>query len=150
MPIKSNKGEIIDFEMNFDMENVLNRNGNIVPLKKGIFKLGATFDRDFKTIYPTEEGLSELKVKLDAVLNASYSITNHYAGIRPTTIDRRPILGSHPDHTNMFIFNGMGTKGVTLSPYFSKQLVDFILSNKILPKMVDISRFINLYKKEIY
>lgn len=150
LPIRSNKGEIIDFEMDFDIEEVLNRNGNIVPLKKGFFKLGATFDRDFKTIHPTEEGLSELKVKLDGVLNASYRITNHYAGIRPTTIDRRPILGSHPDYSNMFIFNGMGTKGVTLSPYFSNQLVDYILTKDILLKTVDIKRFRDLYKKEIY
>lgn len=150
LPIRSNKGEIIDFEMDFDIEEVINRNGNIVPLKKGFFKLGATFDRDFKTIHPTEEGLSELKVKLDGVLNASYRITNHYAGIRPTTIDRRPILGSHPDYSNMFIFNGMGTKGVTLSPYFSNQLVNHILTKNMLLKTVDIKRFKDLYKKEIY
>lgn len=150
LPIKSNKGEIIDFEMDLDIAEVLNRNGNTVPLKKGFFKMGATFDRDFKHINPTEEGLSELKDKLDGVLNTSYKITNHYAGIRPTSIDRRPILGSHPEYNNMFIFNGMGTKGVTLSPYFSSQLVEHIISKNILPKTIDIKRFRDLYKKEIY
>jgi glycine oxidase len=150
LPVKSNKGEIIDFEMDLDIDEVLNRNGNFVPLKRGYFKMGATFDRDFKTIYPTEEGLSELKEKLDSVINIPYIINNHYAGIRPTSIDRRPILGSHPEYNNIFIFNGMGTKGVTLSPYFSNQLVDHVLTKNRLLETVDIKRFIDLYKKEIY
>jgi glycine/D-amino acid oxidase-like deaminating enzyme len=72
-------------------------------------------------------------------------ITGQQAGVRPSTKDRRPILGEHPYHKNMFIFNGLGTKGVSLAPYFVKQLSEFIFLQKDINPEANIERHYPLY-----
>jgi glycine/D-amino acid oxidase-like deaminating enzyme len=68
-------------------------------------------------------------------------------GIRPTTIDRRPIIGCHPLYKNLVIFNGLGTKGVSLAPYFSAQVAQWLEGKGEILKEVNIKRFNALYSK---
>ncbi len=90
---------------------------------------------------PTEKGKAFLITQLQKVLKVSFEIVEHQAGIRPTVNDRRPLIGLHPKYTAVGVFNGLGTKGVMLAPYFANQFFDF-LENKIpLHKEVDIARF---------
>jgi hypothetical protein len=44
----------------------------------------------------------------------------------------------------MYVFNGFGTKGVSLVPFLSKNLLDHIFENKDLMAEIDINRFKNL------
>jgi len=39
------------------------------------------------------------------------------------------------------VFNGLGTKGVMLAPYFADKMTNFILKGTALPEEVNISRF---------
>ncbi|MEZ5054264.1 MAG: hypothetical protein R2807_05785 [Chitinophagales bacterium] len=59
-----------------------------------------------------------------------YDILEEKAAIRPTTKDRRPFVDQHPIHKNIFIFNGMGTVRISLSPFFANHLIDCILKDK--------------------
>jgi glycine oxidase len=63
--------------------------------------------------------------------------------VRPTVKDRRPLLGIHPEYNQLAVFNGLGTKGVMLAPYFANKLVNLILKNEPLPNEVNINRFID-------
>ncbi len=74
------------------------------------------------------------------VLKIDFEIVNHQAGIRPTVNDRRPLMGLHPQHPTLAVFNGLGTKGVMLAPYFAYQLYSFLELNKPLDVEVDIKR----------
>jgi glycine oxidase len=85
--------------------------------------------------------LKELTEKLNELAVFPYKITNQSWGIRPTTPDRRPILGAHPEHQNVLIFNGLGTKGVSLAPYFSQVLSELLENEVPLNKEVDIQRY---------
>ena len=81
--------------------------------------------------------------------DADVEVLEHEVGIRPTVIDRRPLLGKHPEFDNILIFNGLGTKGVMLAPYFAQHLVDFIEGNILeLEGEVNINRF-NKYFKNV-
>ncbi|HNC64044.1 MAG TPA: FAD-dependent oxidoreductase, partial [Chitinophagales bacterium] len=71
-----------------------------------------------------------------------YEVIDEKAGIRPTIKDRRPVLGAHPEHKNMYVYNGMGTKGISLAPYFSNELILHITENKEIDKEIGIQRFI--------
>jgi glycine/D-amino acid oxidase-like deaminating enzyme len=75
------------------------------------------------------------------VLTVPYEIIKHEAGIRPTVNDRRPILGIHPEHPRLAVFNGLGTKGVMLAPYFANQLIDHLEKEQTIDPEVDLSRF---------
>ncbi|MBK7816373.1 MAG: FAD-binding oxidoreductase [Sphingobacteriaceae bacterium] len=75
------------------------------------------------------------------LIKVPYNVLEHKAGVRPSTLDRRPIIGQHPLHKNLFVFNGLGTKGVMLAPYFSKKFVHFYLNKEALDAEVDVKRF---------
>jgi glycine/D-amino acid oxidase-like deaminating enzyme len=68
---------------------------------------------------------------------------HHDYGVRPTIKDRRPVIGFHPAHPQLGYFNGFGTKGVSLAPYFARQMAD-LLTNTIraVHPEVDIRRFL--------
>ena len=83
----------------------------------------------------------ELEEKLKTLINLPYTILKHEAGVRPSVIDRRPVIGCHPKFKNIFVFNGLGTKGVMLAPYFANQFVENLKNGTKLQVDVDISRF---------
>jgi glycine/D-amino acid oxidase-like deaminating enzyme len=146
LPFKLTKGEILTIKLPGDaiipVEKVINKGVFILPLGNNIFKAGATYEWNELTEEPTEKGRIELSEKLQKVLGVPFEIIDHRAGIRPTVSDRRPLLGFHPQHPALAVFNGMGTKGVMLAPYFAKHFAD-VLENKIpLNKEVDIARFL--------
>ena len=61
--------------------------------------------------------------------------------IRPTVADKRPLLGLHPTLPQLAIFNGLGTKGASLGPYFAEQMTNFLLDKQDLEHEANISRF---------
>jgi glycine/D-amino acid oxidase-like deaminating enzyme len=70
-----------------------------------------------------------------------YTIVGQEAGVRPSSNDRRPILGALDKDNKSFVFNGLGSKGVALAPYFSLQLANFITEGTAIDREVDIKRF---------
>ena len=70
-----------------------------------------------------------------------FKIINQKYGFRPTTIDRKPLIGNHPILKNAFIFNGMGSKSILMAPLLGKQLIEHILFDKKLSETVNVSRF---------
>ncbi len=145
LPFKLTKGEIITVripDFNIDDEFVLNKGVFILPLGNHIYKVGATYEWTDLSEQITEKGKTELIDKLKKVIKLPFEIIDHEAGIRPTVIDRRPLIGLHPKHNSLGVFNGMGTKGVMLAPYFANQFVSFLENKSALNKEVDILRFI--------
>ena len=79
--------------------------------------------------------------KLETLSDCPFEIVHHGAQIRPTVSDRRPLLGNHPLHNNLYVFNGLGTRGVLMAPLLSSWLYEFIDFKKELPDAVAINRF---------
>ncbi len=145
IPNKPAKGEVLIIKCNdLILENdILNKGIFIMPLGNSMYKVGATYQWDKLDDLPTSDKLIELETRLKQVIHCSYEVIKHEAGVRPSVIDRRPIVGVHPKHKNMFVFNGFGTKAVMLAPYFSKQLVSFIKNKSIILADVNPARFMN-------
>jgi glycine/D-amino acid oxidase-like deaminating enzyme len=122
-------------------QDVINKGAFLLPKGNEVYKVGATYRWQAVDGKTSEEGLEELKSKIENILSCSYSIKSHEAGVRPTVVDRRPLLGASKQHSNLFFFNGMGTKGVMLAPYFSKQLVEHIIHQASLHHDVHIARY---------
>ena len=146
LPLIGSKGEILFIESNELNEEVIIKGPIfIVPLGKNYFWVGATFNRTDKTSNISEEGRNWLIKKLQQNLLADYKIIDHKAQVRATVTDRRPLLGRHPKHQNAYILNGLGTRGVMMSPLLSQWLYEYIEGNSKLPPEVDIKRFENHY-----
>jgi glycine/D-amino acid oxidase-like deaminating enzyme len=58
---------------------------------------------------------------------------NHAVGIRPTTKHRQPFVGSITALPNAYCFNGFGSKGCLIIPYYAQLLRSHILNNAKLP-----------------
>lgn len=97
------------------------------------FYIGSTHEREFETPQPTEAGKKLLIERWNSSFEKTitFEIIQHFSGLRPTTPDRRPYVGCHPQFKNLYIFNGLGTKGVLLGPYFSKVLIELILDKNL-------------------
>lgn len=144
LPIRPLKGETLLIHM-AEIQRIYNRGVYIVPGNlRGEFKVGATYDFDL-TPAVTTAGKAELEAKLKELVRMPYTIFHQNWGIRPTTHDRRILLGPHPSHPNLVIFNGLGTKGISLAPYFSGQLAGWLTGEGEIDSEVNIQRFKSLY-----
>jgi glycine/D-amino acid oxidase-like deaminating enzyme len=148
VPVRQLKGETLNIGLEKTPPLIFNRGVYIVPttIDDKTWKVGATYSHDISEGV-TEAGRKELHQKLDSLLTVPYTATNHSWGIRPTTPDRRPILGPHPEYKNILIFNGMGTKGVSLAPWCSGILCDYLAEGLEIKNDINISRFYALYSK---
>ena len=121
--------------------DVINKGAFLLPKGNRTYKVGATYRWENVDGKISSDGYEELKSKLDSILKVPYEVSKHEAGIRPTVVDRRPIMGHSLQHKQLSFFNGMGTKGVMLAPYFSEQFVKHLLDGESLSEEVDIARY---------
>lgn len=143
LPINDTKGETLTIRSHeIPEDESLNRKCFILPMGNSEFKVGATYEWNTYNDDLSEEGKNQLKDMIAYATNASYTIIDHKAGIRPTTLDRRPLMGSHAQFKSLHVFNGLGTKGYLLAPLLAQETVEHILDGRILDKEVEISRTI--------
>lgn len=142
LPIQGNKGETLTVKLDsLPPDQILKHRVFIVPMPDGTAWIGSTSDNHYTSDLPSEKGLEYLDGHLRNLAKVPYSIQQHRAAIRPTVKDRRPLLGLHPLYNQIGIFNGLGTKGASLGPFFAREMTRFLLHNAPLDPEVDIRRF---------
>jgi glycine/D-amino acid oxidase-like deaminating enzyme len=145
IPFSPVKGETITVSIpGFPETHIVNKDVFILPLGENLFKVGATFDYDLKPGV-TNKGRNELVEKLQKLIQVPFQVVDQQAGIRPASKDRRPLIGLHPNLKMIGLFNGLGTKGVSLAPYFADQFADFLDGKEELDPDVNIQRYYSLY-----
>lgn len=148
LPFAPNKGEALIVKIkSLPPTNIYKNNISIVPWKKDLFWVGSNYEWTFKDQAPSESFKEKMIQALDSFLKIPYSIVDHIAGIRPANTERRPFIGLHPLYPSLAICNGMGTKGCSLAPFFSKQLIEYIENGKAIDAEADIKRFENILNK---
>jgi glycine/D-amino acid oxidase-like deaminating enzyme len=142
LPLDGTKGELFIIKAPKLVLNVIiNTSVFILPLGNGLYKVGATYDWKDKSNQPTEAGRQELIDRIDEILECDYEIIEHFAGVRPTVRDRRPIIGTHKDSNRVHILNGLGTRGVMLGPFLAKILFENIEFGTPIPMDSNSKRF---------
>ncbi|MCF6294875.1 MAG: FAD-binding oxidoreductase [Flavobacteriaceae bacterium] len=142
LPLKPAKGELLTiYAPDLKIDFILKSSVFIMPLGKDLYIVGATYNWEDTTHNITVKAKEELLNKLERFMLCDYKVVDQVAGIRPTVKDRRPLVGQHHQHKNMFVLNGLGTRGVMTAPYVAKQLFSFIEKGKPLEKEINISRF---------
>lgn len=128
LPFHPCKGELLQIQTSgLPKDIVLHGPVKIIPLGGLEYLTGATYD--FNTINNdcTTEGKQKIEEGIRKMTTVPYSITAHTAAVRPSTKDRRPILGQHKNISTLYMFNGLGSKGVLLGPYLAKQMVNNLI-----------------------
>ncbi len=146
IPFLQSKGEILTIQSkNLPEDYILMKSLFIIPLGNHRFRVGSTYTWKYEDELPTKSGKDELLTKLKEIILVPFEILEHKSGIRPTTKDRRPLIGMHPELKNIFIFNGLGTKGVLLAPYFANEFSEHLISGTKMNDEVRLERFYSAF-----
>ncbi len=142
LPLEGTKGELITIHApTLKLESILKSSIFVIPMGEDRYLVGSTYEWTDKTNDPTQKAKTELLEKLERLIDCEFEVVNQRAGIRPTVVDRRPLVGQHPNHKNMYVLNGLGTRGVLVAPSMAKALYNSIEKNTSLSKEIDINRF---------
>lgn len=149
LPYNGAKGEVLLIRIpGVSFQKMLKHRIFIVPLPNELYWVGSTNDWNYEDDKPSESGRTFLLQRLQDILTVPFEVVAHQAAIRPTVKDRRPFLGLHPEFSQLAIFNGLGTKGASLGPFFAKQMADFLVGSGKLDAEADIRRFLHVFTTE--
>ncbi len=143
LPFLPSKGEVLTIRAeHLGLDHILSKTISILPLGEHIYKVGSTYSWNELDESPTEQAKENLLNQLRKIIHSPFEVIGHQAAIRPTVKDRRPFIGFHHEHKQVGIFNGLGTKGVLLAPYFANHFAQHLLEKSELLKDVDVKRFL--------
>jgi glycine/D-amino acid oxidase-like deaminating enzyme len=148
LPLVPNKGEFLLVNIpDLPQHCIYKSNFTLVPQGNGVFWMGSSYNWQFDTDGPTPQFLHNCTTTLNQWLKIPYQIMEHNAAIRPASLDRRPFVGLHPHYNNIGIFNGMGTKGCSLAPFFANAFANHLTNNEPLLPDVEVNRYKKLLVK---
>lgn len=137
-----NKGEALIVKMTeWPHPGIIKEELFFVPLGDDTYWIGSFYDPGQTEPSPTVNGKQRIMEVIQKIHKGSFMVLEHLAGIRPTVDDRRPLIGPLPGRAGRFMFNGMGTKGTSLAPYWAKELIAHLTDNKPLSSVVDPARY---------
>lgn len=141
LPFKPVRGEIIDISCDLKTDYIINQGVFMIP-KNDRFTVGSTYDHKVLSYIPQDSGIKSLEERFKKLYSGEYQILDKRAGVRPATHDRKPYIGLHHKYKTLGIFNGFGTKGVSLTPHFAKHFVDVLQGKSEIDKEVNVQRVI--------
>jgi hypothetical protein len=119
------KGEVLLVDIpNFPTNIIYKNKYSIVPWQNSLYWVGSSFERNFTNELPTHLFKQEVTNWLKDFLNLPFTVVDHFAATRPTTMNREPIFFLHDIIGTL---NGMGTKGCLQAPQAAKQLTQKII-----------------------
>ena len=142
LPVIPNKGEWLMISCKgLRLDCIIKGPVFIVPHGNDVFRVGATYQRQFEHNLPTHENKQWLLSHFKKLVGLPFEVLHHGVGFRPTTPDRRPVIGCHPKHANLWCINGLGSRGVLWAPYLANLLVNALNDKRIIPEALDVRRF---------
>ena len=143
LPFQPNRGEALLIDIPSDKPHFVKKYGKFICPFGDKFWIGSSFDKvEFDAPLLTEKTKQDLINAIPLLVGHSeYKISDHLGAMRSTSPDRRPLLGEHPLHKGLYIFNGFGTKGASLIPWCAEELMEFIYDTKAMTKEISILRF---------
>ncbi len=143
VPFDATKGEILTVDIpDLNEERVIHRGIWLVHEQEDLYRVGATHDHEHLDDCPTNNGCDELCRELKQLLVIPFDVVDHHAAVRPIILGRLPILGMHPQHPQLGIFNGLASKGSLLAPWHAELFARAIVGKAIIPKELDVARFL--------
>ncbi|WP_170571806.1 NAD(P)/FAD-dependent oxidoreductase [Ruegeria atlantica] len=105
---------------------------HIVPHEDGTLAVGSTSERDYDDPTSTDAALDDV---LDRATRAvpllhGAEVIERWAGVRPRSKSRAPMLGAHPLHKGQFIANGGFKIGFGMAPKVAEVMADLVLEGR--------------------
>ena len=125
VPNNPARGEILKVRIpEYKRREVVHRSIWIAAEDNGRQTVGSTYDWSSTSTEPTEKGRQEILEKLAGIVEGPVEVLEQLAAVRPTMKDYEPVLGRHPNRRDVFVLNGLGSKGTLLAPDMAKKLLE--------------------------
>lgn len=140
LPLQPAGGEILTLDFHARLPDyIVNKGHWLIPITPHQAKVGATYT---PSPQPGQNGRTVLLRSLTAMLALQPArIATSESGIRPCTLDKQPFIGRHPEKKSLIIFNGFGSKGSLMIPWYCQRLAEHLLHQQALPEDCDIDRY---------
>ncbi|APZ95224.1 FAD-dependent oxidoreductase [Fuerstiella marisgermanici] len=123
VPNNPARGDILKVRIpDYIRPEVAHRSVWIAPNSDGTQSVGATYDWNSTVAEPSSAGRDEVLHKLGRMVDGDVEVVDHTAGVRPTMKDYEAVLGRHPNIQQLFVFNGLGSKGTLKAPRLAAEL----------------------------
>ena len=147
LPLHLIKGQLAIFESphSSDFDYSISALGYIASISRNRFVAGSTYEHHFDHLNPDQEGADYLVNRLGKVYPSLFeeaTLVEQWAGVRMSMPNRKPVVGKHPDHENVFVYAGLGSKGLIYSEYVATLLAEHITKKNELPDDISITRFL--------
>ncbi len=120
------KGEFITCEApGFDGPPFAVKHGvQAIPLGGGRWRVGSNYEWEKLDETPTAAVRDTLLAVFEKlfVRAPAATVVDHRAGIRPAAKGAKPVVGAHPKHPSLLVFNGFGAKGCTWIPAYAEAM----------------------------
>ena len=105
---------------------------HVVPHGEGTTAIGSTTERDFADGTATDAQLDDLVARARQALPAlaDAAVVARWAGVRPRSRSRAPMLGRHPFRAGAFVANGGFKIGFGMAPLMGARLADLVLNGR--------------------
>ena len=144
IPMEPSRGEIQKICVSKNLpEGIINRGKWMRPTPEGAYYAGSTHRWDQLEMRSDEGDRKEISRELGTIINGSFEIIDRKTGVRPASKDRRPVIGFHPNHSNLGIINGLGAKGSLMGPWLAKHFTSALLKGKPIEPEVNVQRYFN-------
>lgn len=153
IPMNSVKGQLAIYHCDTVVDRLpaISAYGYIAPVDRNQLVVGSTYEHHFHDEKPDGQSAGLLDRKLKELLPGLYGKCRRiglWSGIRATTPDRMPIVGEHPNHKGMFVFTGLGSKGLLYSEQVAGYLANHLLSRDHLPDEISLMRFASFAERD--
>ncbi len=141
LPMNAAKGEILELsapDLQPD-DTILNSGGWAIPTRNGRWRVGSTYDHNFEDVSTTEAGRLAVLQKFHSMVDVDFAMISHRAAVRPIIRRSTPFIGRHPQHPQLALLNGFGSKGVINGPWFAKLLLAHLLDGAEIPMENDLA-----------
>ncbi|MEP1961734.1 NAD(P)/FAD-dependent oxidoreductase [Tateyamaria sp.] len=115
---------------------------HIIPHGDGTTAIGSTTEREYADPYDTDGRLDDILVRARTAIPAlrDARVLARWAGLRPRSRSRAPMLGPWPDKPGHFIANGGFKIGFGMAPKVAHVMADLILEGRdTIPKGFDVA-----------
>lgn len=122
------QGALLKFDAR-DLPQLFADTVHIVPHEDGTVAIGSTSERDYDSPDSTDAQLDEV---IDRAMRAvpllhGARVVERWAGVRPRSRSRAPMLGPHPFLPGQFIANGGFKIGFGMAPKVGQVMADLVL-----------------------
>ncbi len=142
LPFEPSRGETLELETaETPTDHILQSGIWLLSSPDGLVRAGSTYDHENLASAPTVNGREQILEGLAGFLGTVPVVVGQRCGLRTSARDRLPVMGHHPERSQIALFNGFGSKGAAWIPPLADHFAEHLMDRVPLDGEVDLLRF---------